>query len=87
MDDQSELIPDPQVAHRYGVTLMSLWRWDHKPELEFPPAVYICRRKYRERRKLEAWERKRAAASGPATLAGPPAQAQLNNRIARAVRR
>ena len=32
------LIPDPQVRQRYGVTDMTLWRWDHTPSLGFPPA-------------------------------------------------
>ena len=30
------LIPDPQVRQRYGVTDMTLWRWDHTPSLGFP---------------------------------------------------
>jgi hypothetical protein len=62
MDDQPEFIPDPQVARRYRVTLMTLWRWDRKPELEFPSPMYIGRRKYRDSQRLEAWERARPRA-------------------------
>ena len=53
------LIPDPKVCERYGVTPMSLWRWDHKPELNFPKPIVINRRKYRDEAELEAWERAR----------------------------
>ena len=27
-----ELVPDPQVAREFNVTLMTLWRWDHDPQ-------------------------------------------------------
>jgi predicted DNA-binding transcriptional regulator AlpA len=55
------LLPDPKVCERYGVTPMTLWRWDHDPALEFPPPIRIKNRKYRNVGKLEAWERKRVA--------------------------
>jgi hypothetical protein len=28
-----ELVPDPQVAREFNVTLMTLWRWDRDPKL------------------------------------------------------
>ena len=32
-DAPDELVPDPQVAREFNVTLMTLWRWDHDPKL------------------------------------------------------
>jgi len=54
-------LPDPQVAKRYGVSSMTLWRWDHDPHISFPKPIRINRRKYRDEAELEAWERSRAA--------------------------
>jgi hypothetical protein len=62
-DDNDDLLPDPQVAKRYGVTSRTLYRWDEDPNLGFPAAVRIKKRKYRSLRKLREFEIKRAAAS------------------------
>ena len=56
------LLPDPVVCRRYEVTAMTIWRWDHDPELGFPKPIRIKRRKYRYESELEAFERGRAAA-------------------------
>ena len=37
------LIPDPIVCAEFGVTAMTLWRWTHDTELNFPPAIAIPR--------------------------------------------
>ena len=45
-DAPDELVPDPQVAREFNVTLMTLWRWDRDPRLaEFgwEPPVKIRR--------------------------------------------
>jgi len=60
VDDR--LLPDAEVCQRYGVTPMTLWRWDHDPTLSFPPAVRIRSRKYRRLSTLVQWERSREAA-------------------------
>jgi predicted DNA-binding transcriptional regulator AlpA len=52
-----ELVPDPQVCREFGVTAMTVWRWDHDPELNFPPPIRIRRRKFRHRRALEDFKR------------------------------
>jgi predicted DNA-binding transcriptional regulator AlpA len=52
-------LPDSQVCKRYGVSPMTLWRWDHNPEMNFPKPMRINRRKYRDEAELEAWERSR----------------------------
>jgi predicted DNA-binding transcriptional regulator AlpA len=54
-------LPDPLVCKRYGVSAMTLWRWDHDPHINFPKPIRINRRKYRDEADLEAWERWRAA--------------------------
>ena len=38
------LVPDPQVQKEFGVTAMSIWRWDRDPELiklGWPPPIRI----------------------------------------------
>lgn len=55
-------LPDPQVCERYGVSDMTLYRWDHDPATNFPkPYRFGKRFKYRALDELEAWERARAA--------------------------
>src|SRR5262249_24857985 len=51
------LIPDPIVCAEFGVTAMTLWRWTHDTELNFPPAIAIRNRNFRSRRQLEALSR------------------------------
>jgi hypothetical protein len=51
-----QLIPDSLVAKRYGVSLMTLWRWDNDPELNFPKPVYIRKRKYRSAEELAEFD-------------------------------
>ena len=50
------LIPDPIVCAEFGVTAMTLWRWTHDTELNFPPAIAIRNRNFRSRRQLEAFK-------------------------------
>ena len=54
------LVPDPQVQKEFGVTAMSIWRWDRDPELiklVCPPATKIRSRKFRSRIALENFKR------------------------------
>jgi predicted DNA-binding transcriptional regulator AlpA len=55
------LLPDRQVADRYGISTRTLYRWDEQPKLSFPKPIRINRRKFRRIRQLEQWERQRAA--------------------------
>jgi hypothetical protein len=51
-----ELVPDPQVAQEFHVTLMTIWRWDHDPEmaaLGWEKPIKIRKRNYRRRTMLE----------------------------------
>ena len=54
------LLPDKQVAQRYGVSVRSLERWDKISDLNFPRPIYIRRRRYRNIAKLDAWDRDNA---------------------------
>ena len=58
-DDNDKLLPDPQVARRYSVTPMTVWRWSHDPRLGFPAAIKIRSRNYRRLGDLRRWERTR----------------------------
>jgi hypothetical protein len=51
-----ELVPDPKVAKEFSVSLMTLWRWTHDPNLDFPPTIGIRNRNFRSRRQLEAFK-------------------------------
>ena len=60
---ETRYLPDPQVAKRYGVSSMTLWRWDRDPRVNFPKPIRIHRRKYRDVAELIAWEAARASAA------------------------
>jgi hypothetical protein len=51
-----EHVPDPQVARELGVTLMTLWRYTHDPNLGFPPPIKLRNRNFRSRRMLEEFK-------------------------------
>jgi hypothetical protein len=59
--DCDVLVPDPQIQREFGVTAMTIWRWDHDPDLNFPPAVKIRKRKFRSRRALETFKQRMLA--------------------------
>ena len=61
----SKLIPDPAVCRRYGVSSMTLYRWDHDPELNFPKPIYIRGRKYRPADRLDEFDERMTAAGAP----------------------
>jgi predicted DNA-binding transcriptional regulator AlpA len=56
-----ELIPDPQVLREFNISAMTLWRWDHDPDLDFPPPIKIRRRKFRSRQALDEFKMTRRA--------------------------
>ena len=51
-------VPDVVVIHEFGVTSMTLWRWDHDKKLNFPPKIKIGARNYRSRRELEKFKQR-----------------------------
>ena len=59
-EEIEHLVPDPVVCKEFGVTSMTLYRWDHDPAkhaLGWPPKVQIGTRNYRNRKQLEAFKR------------------------------
>jgi hypothetical protein len=57
------LIKESKVAKRYGVDKRTLPRWDEKPELGFPPPIYINGLRYRDGDKLDEFDAARVRAS------------------------
>jgi hypothetical protein len=60
VETHDTLVPDPQVQKEFGVTAMSVWRWDRDPELielGWPPPIRIRSRKFRSRIALENFKR------------------------------
>jgi predicted DNA-binding transcriptional regulator AlpA len=53
---EKRLIPDYLVQKRYGVTSMTVWRWDHDPTLDFPKPYRIKGRKYRNADELDEFD-------------------------------
>jgi predicted DNA-binding transcriptional regulator AlpA len=58
MNEADHLVPDPQVEKEFGVTSMTVWRWDNDPELGFPLPILIRGRKYRSRKELESFKQR-----------------------------
>ena len=49
-----------------NVSDMSLWRWLHDPDLNFPKPIYIAKRRYWRATEISDWIEARAEASGAA---------------------
>jgi hypothetical protein len=52
-----------QVNARYSISPMTRYRWERDPDLAFPTAMKINRRKFWQQAALEIWERSRTLAS------------------------
>jgi hypothetical protein len=66
---QRALIPDRDVAIRYGRSTKTLQRWERDPDLGFPKVIRLRNRRYRDALALDAWDAKQRAAAeiGPET--------------------
>ncbi|SFP35395.1 helix-turn-helix transcriptional regulator [Tranquillimonas alkanivorans] len=63
-ETENRLIPAVAVREMIGgVSDMTIWRWQHDPELEFPKPTRISRRRYWRLSEIEAWLEKQAKAS------------------------
>jgi hypothetical protein len=62
----TRLLPERQVAERYGVVPRTLFRWDLDPALGFPRPIYIRGRRFRVEAELDKFDLARSAASGAA---------------------
>jgi hypothetical protein len=55
--EPDSLVPDPQVCAEFGISSMTLWRWDRDPDLNFPARINIRGRNFRSRKQIEAFKR------------------------------
>jgi hypothetical protein len=62
-EPSGQKLPTVAVAKRYGVDPRSVKRWEIDPDLGFPRAMLINKRKYFDLAELEAWEKRRARGS------------------------
>jgi predicted DNA-binding transcriptional regulator AlpA len=56
--DEKRLLPDSVVCRRYGVSSMTVWRWDRDPALNFPKPFRIKGRKYRDSGELDEFDQR-----------------------------
>ena len=60
---QRRYLPRAKLKTRYGVTEMSIWRWERDPLVGFPDPIIINGKKFYDLDELEAWEDRRRARS------------------------
>lgn len=60
---ENRFLTGPQVQQRYGISEMTMWRWENNEDLKFPKPMVVGRRKYFREEDLTAWERERAKVS------------------------
>lgn len=57
---ESRMIPASAVCDLCGgVSDMTVWRWLHRSDLNFPRTVYICRRRIWRESEIHAWLKSR----------------------------
>ena len=54
--EHDELVPDPVMRREFGVTEMTISRWDADPKLGFPPKIKIRAHNFRSRKQLEEFK-------------------------------
>jgi hypothetical protein len=73
-DFDLDLVPDPVIARQLGVTLMTIWRWSHDPQMGFPTRVKVGKRNYRGASELMAWRDRLAREGAKAARGGKAAR-------------
>ena len=65
MNDQvpDTLVPSPQVEREFGVSSMSIWRWQRNEKLGFPRKIQLNGRNYFSRQQLEEFKARLLAAA------------------------
>ena len=69
-----QFLTGPRVQERYGVSQMTIWRWERDQKLGFPQPTRIARHKYWKLTDLEAWERAQATNSATTIKTKPEAE-------------
>lgn len=62
----AKLISDKKVRERYSISASCLYNWEKNPDLNFPRAVYINKRKFRDESELDAFDQAQKAAQASA---------------------
>lgn len=61
-DTPTKLIPPTEVRDLFGgVSDMTLWRWENDPEMGFPKAIRINRRRYWRAAEIASFVARQAA--------------------------
>ena len=60
-NESGPLISAKQICQRYKIVTRTLGRWLENETLNFPKPVVINGRRYFREKRLEEWERRRAA--------------------------
>jgi predicted DNA-binding transcriptional regulator AlpA len=67
-EDVQRRVTQPEAARLLGnVSLMTMWRWRHDPEMQFPESIEINNRIYFRRSEILAWRPPPKASSSPAS--------------------
>jgi hypothetical protein len=53
-----ELVPDPDVAREFNISLMTLSRWALDPDLGFPDKIQVRKRNFRSREQLNEFKQR-----------------------------
>ena len=61
MDTTQNFLTGPQVLKRYGISEMTLHRWQKNDNLGFPKPMIVNRRKFFKVEDIVQWERQKAA--------------------------
>lgn len=64
MPTPDDLLPGARVLARYGVSAMTLLRWQKRPELCFPKPIRINNRRYWRLSALQAFEARQMTRDG-----------------------
>jgi hypothetical protein len=63
--EPKRLLPERKVSERYGVSTMTLRRWDADPRLDFPKPIFIRKRRYRDQAELDQFDARQANGGKP----------------------
>jgi hypothetical protein len=85
------LVPDKQIMREFSISAMTLYRWSHNKEMNFPVAIQINGRNFRSRLQTEAFKKRlfdeamRARSKSPRVIAMH--EARRARRVDRAARK